>query len=249
MKRALTRPHLHSARLVRLLTDLALVASAGPGVSFAEKLGQWVDIAGAIALRAAHTACLPGPTSAAPSVSGMAIGESCARLQAALENSITRKGLPVTDRNRIELPSPKLELPVDLVTAYEPYRRYYQAHQRQLDLTIRTFRNKVRGLLGTASPALQQLANLDAALEGILSERETRLFSTVPSLLAQRFEHLFKLHQQRLLVTQQTDHPDLWMKPGGWLTRFCQELQTVLLAELEVRLQPVLGLIEALNNE
>ena len=38
------------------------------------------------------------------------------------------------------------------------------------------------------------------------------------------------------------------MKQGAWLSRFCNELQTVLLAELDVRLQPTVGLIEALHN-
>jgi hypothetical protein len=33
------------------------------------------------------------------------------------------------------------------------------------------------------------------------------------------------------------------------LANFCRELQGVLLAELDLRLQPAVGLIEALSNE
>jgi hypothetical protein len=50
-------------------------------------------------------------------------------------------------------------------------------------------------------------------------------------------------------ATQQTDQPALWLQAGGWLAHFCQELHTVLLAELDLRLQPTLGLVEALQNE
>ena len=38
-------------------------------------------------------------------------------------------------------------------------------------------------------------------------------------------------------------------RPGGGLDVFGKEMQEVLLAELEVRLQPVVGLIEAFSNE
>jgi Protein of unknown function (DUF3348) len=37
-----------------------------------------------------------------------------------------------------------------------------------------------------------------------------------------------------------------WIKPGGWLSAFCIEMRELLLAELEVRLQPVVGMINAL---
>lgn len=138
---------------------------------------------------------------------------------------------------------------MNLAPTYEPYRRYYLAHQHDMELKVRPLRTKVRNVLAKASPALKQLADLDAALDAILCERESKLLSTVPALLEQRFKQLFKEHQQRLADSEQTDHSEFWMKPGGWLARFCHELQTVLIAELDVRLQPTVGLIETLNNE
>lgn len=42
---------------------------------------------------------------------------------------------------------------------------------------------------------------------------------------------------------------EAWTQPGGWLAVFAQDTRSLLLAELEVRLQPVLGLMEALSNE
>jgi hypothetical protein len=93
------------------------------------------------------------------------------------------------------------------------------------------------------------LAALDSAFDAILGERESKLLALIPLLMEQRFGHLFQAHQQQLAHTQQADHPALWLKPGGWLARYLEELQTVLLAELDLRLQPTLGLIEALQDQ
>ncbi len=43
------------------------------------------------------------------------------------------------------------------------------------------------------------------------------------------------------------DDPADWTQPGSWLEAFCQDTQAVLLAELELRLKPVAGLIAALG--
>ena len=45
------------------------------------------------------------------------------------------------------------------------------------------------------------------------------------------------------------DDPARWMQPGGWLVRFCAEMQRVLLAELDLRLMPVAGLVAAVDKE
>jgi len=247
MTRALTRTNFHSSRLVRILSDLALVAPVEPGNAFAHKLGQWVSITDAITLHAAHStspAAKPAKTSA---ITRTTIGEEFARVRASLEESMTKRGSPKVGKTQIS--SPNAEVPIDLAPNFEPYRRAYLAHQRDMELCVRPLRSKVRNVLAKASPTLKQLADLDAALDTSLSERESRLLSAIPALLEHRFEQLFKIHQQRLAESEQADHPDFWMKPGGWLARFCHELQTVLLAELDARLQPTQGLIEALHHE
>ncbi len=252
MTRSPTRTLFPSSRLIRILSDLAILDAAEPGAAFAEKLGLWVDYSDAIALSAALNASTASPAGArpvAPSAAGVAVSDELARLRAGLVNSITQSDSTKASRSLVEWPSPDFELPVKVATAFEPYRRYYAACQREMDSDIRPLRVSVREALARTSPALRQLAALDAALDKVLCERESKLLSTVPLLLKKRFEHLFKVHQQTLLDTQQADNPDTWMKQGAWLARFCHELQTVLLAELDVRLQPTVGLIEALHNE
>ena len=103
--------------------------------------------------------------------------------------------------------------------------------------------------LGESARLVQELAALDAAFDGILCRREGKLLSSIPALLEKRFNHLRKMHLQAQPATQPTDNPDSWMKPAAWLARFCAELSAVLLAELDLRLQPALGLLEALQNE
>jgi hypothetical protein len=156
---------------------------------------------------------------------------------------------PNPGKTRIQLPTLTLELPLDIGAAYAPYRRFYEAHQRDMESSIQPLRTNVRHALAKASPALKKLADLDAALEKILRERESKLLSKVPVLLKKRFEQLFKTHQQTLIGTQQADNPAGWTQAGGWLTRFCNDMQMLLLAEMELRMQSTMGLIEAFKQD
>lgn len=250
MTRVLPRTNFHSSKLIRCLADLGVVDAVEPGNNFAEKLGLWVHFTDAIVLSAFHdnNARPPKMTSRAQT-SIVAIGVEFDRIRLGLVNSITKSCSPNSGKSHIKLPVPKLELPMDLGAAYAPYRRFYDAHQRDMELSIEPLRVNVREALAKALPKLNKLAELDALFEGILCDRESKLLATVPGLLKKRFEHLFKAHQQILMDTQQADNPALWTQTGAWLARFGNELQMLLLAELEFRLQPTLGLIEAFNNE
>jgi hypothetical protein len=90
---------------------------------------------------------------------------------------------------------------------------------------------------------------LDASYEGILQEREASLLGTIPSLFERHFHQLRKAHQQRMAESQQSDSALLWMTPDAWLNRFLQNLHAALLDELDLRLQPTLGLLEAFTTE
>lgn len=234
MTRALTRTNFHSSKLIRVLSDLAVVDAVEPGTAFAEKLGLWLNLHDAINLCAAlneSSADQPSAKFGKKSVTSVAIGDEFARVRTGLVNAITQS------------------CPPNLGADYEPYRRYYAAQQRAMDSSVRPLRASVRSVLAKASPALRVLADLDATFDAIGCERESKLLSTVPLLLKRRFEQLRQAHQQMLVDTQQEDDPALWMTTGAWAARFCHELQTALIAELDLRLQPTVGLIEAINNE
>jgi hypothetical protein len=240
MTRALTRTPIHSSRLLRILTDLACLQAPATGAAFAEQLGLWVDYTHAIALCAVHNARpadLPRPPEAALHAS--AAHAEFARQRSLLERTLRDAKLPALDlAEAAQLATgagPAGPGAADITAAFEPYRRNYLAQQRDWDLKLPPLRSQVRDLLAQASAPLQQLAALDAALEEVLAARESRLLGALPQLLKQRFVQLLNSYAPQ--------------QPGAWLAHFRHEMQTILLAELDLRLQPALGLVEALASE
>jgi hypothetical protein len=255
MTRVSPRINFHSSKLIRCLTDLDIVEAVDSGNAFAEKLGLWVHFADAITLSSVHNDSIASPPGMQPkirheqqSAPHVASDVEFDRIQAVLTKSIMKSFSPKLGKTHIELPPPTLELPLNLAAAYVPYRRFYEAHQRDMELSIQPLRVNVREALAKASPALKTLAELDVMFEKILRERERQLLSKVPMLLKKRFEQLFNEHQQTLVDTQQADNPAGWTQAGAWLARFCNDMQMLLLAEMELRLQPTMGLIEAFNE-
>lgn len=229
-----------------------MVDTVEPGNAFAEKLGEWVHFADAITLSAVHNdsiASLPKIPHERQVAAYASADAEFDRTQAFLITSITRSCSPSSRKTHISLPPPRFEQPIELAAAYVPYRRFYEAHQRDMESSIQPLRVNVRERVAKASPRLKKLADLDATLEKVLRERESRLLSKVPVLLKKRFEQLFKAHQQQLVDARRADDPAGWTQADGWLTRFCNDMQMLLLAEVEFRLQPAKGLIEAFKQD
>jgi hypothetical protein len=114
---------------------------------------------------------------------------------------------------------------------YAPFQQRHLKLQRDMELAIGAQREHVRQALCGFSARLRQLATLDAALEQVLAPREQLLLPTTASLLQRRFG---QLRQEQAT---------------GWLDEFTRDWRQALLAELELRLEPVTGLIDALNDE
>lgn len=260
MTRMLPRTNFHSSTLARCLADLAIVDDVDSGNAFAEQLSLWIPFADAITLSAVHNDGVASLAKWENDMQPQARAATCAaavaefdRIQTFLTSAITKSCSSSAGKSQIKLPIPELELPMNLATAYAPYRRFYEAHQRDMEMSIAPLRVNVREVVAKASARLKKLADLDAAFEKILRDRERRLLAKVPVLLRKRFEQLFKQHQQKLAeqgdqgAIGQTDNPAGWTRAGGWLARFCNDLHMLLLAEVELRLQPTMGLIEALN--
>jgi hypothetical protein len=218
----------HSSTLIRVLSDLALVGAAEPGRAFAEKLGLWLRLNDAINLHAVHAAGPAMPPSIPRATEKVTLADEFTRLRAELVAAMA---------------------PVEAHASVDDWRRHYLVCQRALEQKIRPFRARVRDLLLRTSPRLAKLAALDAVLDAALAERERKLLATLPALLERRFELLRQTHQAALAETLPADEPAA--EPGSetWLLAFGQELQALLLAEIDTRLEPTLGLIEACNLE
>lgn len=230
---------------------MALLDAGEPVDTFAEKLGGWIHFADAITLSAVH-AGTPGAAAArttATAGSAARLNAELERVQSALTASILNSFSPKSGKSHNKLPAALPDLPLVPATACTPYRRFYSAHQRDMELGIQPLRVNAREAVAKASPRLRKLAELDATFDRILRERESKLLSRIPLLLGRRFEQLFRRHEQALADAGQTDNPATWMQADGWLAQFCGDMQTLLLAELELRLQPAMGLIDALNQD
>lgn len=263
MTRALPRAYFNSSRLTRFLSDNGMLHAAQITEDVGQQLGDWLNFRQAIALHGllnpeqvlAHEPThLRRPTF----MNAEALRRHIDKVRAQLEQSITQGAPTGSGLTRIDMPAPTLDEPMEAQTAYEPYRRFYAAHQRQMETTLHTLRAQVRGQLGKGTGQLQQLATLDAAFENILSEREAMLLGKVAKLLEKRFAQMLKQHLKLQAeapamvadaASAEASAPNnAAVNPASWLLPFQQTLRTALLAELDMRLQPTLGLLEAFQS-
>lgn len=248
MTRVQPRARLHSSALLRFLSGKGLVdAAADPG-DVGQRLADWLDFRHAIALQgfigAVDDPTTP-PARATARVDAVVLRERFAQVRATLEQSIVQGTVPAPGLPRIDLPPPELAQPIDPKTAFDPFRRFCIGHQRQMDNIIRSLRTQLRGMLDKGPTAHRQLASLDAIFENILIEREARLLGQLSIHFEKRFTKALKQHLKQLLESAQADEPA--PRTDTWLGPLCEDLRTALLAELDLRLQPLLGLIEALT--
>ncbi|QYF93338.1 DUF3348 domain-containing protein [Massilia sp. PAMC28688] len=244
MTRILPPSSFHSSQLLRCLADLDLLPGTEPVSDFAQGLGQWLHFTDAIAL----SSVLDAGLGAIPSQGQAQLAETAARLATEFERiqsfmtaSIIKSCSPGGAKSHIKWP-----LPIEGEVSYVPYRRFYEAHQRDMELSVEPLRVNLRAALARATPGLRKLAELDVVMDKFLRPREAQLLARVPMLLQKRFDALYAAHLDHLSVSGQPDSPAAWMQPDGWLASFCQNLQTLLLAEADLRLQPSAGLLDAL---
>ncbi|MFN8848676.1 MAG: DUF3348 family protein [Inhella sp.] len=128
--------------------------------------------------------------------------------------------------------------------AVAPYRLHHATQQRALASRVATFRTRLRAQLSEAGPALAQLAAFDAVFDRALAEAEQQRLSGLSALLVQRG---LDLQAQQPSEPGEPAGADAW-PPVGWRATFWADVQRLLRAELDLRLQPVLGLLEALNE-
>lgn len=244
MARGLQHATFNRSALVRVLSGAVPEVSA-PKYDFGERLGQWLDISDALTLYSVLNAGT-GDSAAVSGVPGDLPGQ-LARVRRHLSESINADGVFSPQPARIPFPVPLPNATAESAADFSPYHRYYHAHQRDMNTAISALRASARKALAGASAAGRKLAALDAAFEEFLSARERSLLGNVPILLSQRFQQRYADHRA-MIAEGDTDDPATWTQPGCWLEAFCQDAQTVLLAELELRLKPVAGLIAALGT-
>lgn len=228
----------YSAMLVRLLASLGNPRAKEPSGCFAERMGRLFGLADTIALDTARKYSAAGPFIAEP---GMAT-----RLQADLDRS--RESLVKWIDHACAdagMTTPRLPVPVSGETSplFKPYQRFYLAQQRQLIATVQPLRLRMRQAAAAHSPALAQLAALDTVFDNTFSIYSRRGFGALTMVLEKRFNTLRRAH----LRSSPQNSPDPHSE--AWLHQFHQEMRMMLLAELDIRLKPIQGLLDALNHK
>lgn len=227
--------------LVRVLARLTDADVPESRKSFSDQLSHWLGWKDAIALYAALDG---GPTTVPPGVPASASAEESefTRVRTTLMNAIAEDGILMRSE------------PADTATAtatdFAPHRRRYLARQQTMAARIASLRQRLRSKLEAGSPAMAQLAAVDAVMEQALGAHEQRLLATVPAMLEKHFKRLREANAGPVAsdADQATGESDSQVQPGAWLDLFNRDVQAVSLAELETRLQPAEGLLEALRK-
>ena len=236
-RRALSGPAL--IRILARLTDVDVSASAQP---LSDRLSQWLSWTDAITLSSALSAAPPAGASRTRPVGPDAetIG---GRVRAALTKSIASRCAPETRPG----PRAPIQTPAVPVVDYADFRQRYVLMQQTMELEIGDLRGRLRRLLAARTPDLARLAVLDASMEQALAGRERSLLGAIPSMLGPYFERLRAAEQQRQaqLPAEGQATPST---SRAWLDAFRKDMQSVLQAELDVRFQPIDGLLAALRS-
>ena len=216
------RSHFNRSALVRQIAAWQAAPADAPRQDVAERLGDWLNVADAITLHSAHRS-LPSVALAKPQpgIAGKSadLDAEYAQVRATLAKSIATR---------------QFGRPIVASTDFPVYHQRYLDQQRRMEMSIEALRAHVRQVLSQTSPRLAQLAALDAVLAQMLAGREQKLLSSVPTFLKACFKALHQAH----------DADD-----DSWIATFEQDFQQTLLAELDLRLQPIAGMIEALAQD
>ena len=252
-RRMYLRHRLNSSNLVVLLQQwTGAEVEQAPQQDVAEQLSQWLSAVDAIKVsRALHAiAALPAKEVSlvqATDVSAMdaVFQASKADVIALITPNVACSKPMRTHADHTPVDSPDSWDQEDFAAQVQRYL----GMQKQMDAKLGALRAQMRQWLSTGSRSMRQLAMLDAVLEQMFRAREERSWARLSGYVERRLVHRHNEHHKMLQTTGRADDPMCWRQPGGWLFAFEQDLHALLLAEMQVRLQPISGLLEAAHDD
>lgn len=270
MLQAPQRTGLSGPTLIRLLTRLTDAEVLESRQSLSDHLSHWLGWTDAIALSAALN---NRPPVIAPGSRpfGSAEERECVRVRATLADAIASDTAATPakkhpDRSQAPVKKALAEADAD----YSNFRQRYLSLQHTMETSIGNLRSRLRGMVAARNGEMTRLAVVDAIMDRALLPKERALLGAIPKLLQGHFERL-RLAEAAAMVnanaeaetpaeakaqTEPASEGDLTplpvqaaapITPGAWLDVFRNDMRSVLLAELDVRLQPVEGLLAALR--
>lgn len=254
--------------LIRLLAHLTEAQAPESAPSLSGQLSQWLGWTDAIALSSALNGNPPAvPTAGARAAVSDEAADS-ARVRSMLVDAIRDDRASARGRR-----SPVRPLPAEALDAsadFAIYRQRYQTLQQRMETAIGDLRGRLRAALARR-PGQGRLAMLDAVMERVMGAREQALLANVPAVLEAHYQRLRQgeetaLAQAASANTDTTDTADhsaeaaaptarpepagvaAAVTPGAWRRVFRRDMEDLLLAELDLRFQPVEGLVAALGG-
>jgi hypothetical protein len=236
--------------LVRLLARLADANVPASAQSLSDRLSQWLGWTDAIALSSALNANPPAVMGSARPArpSGRDEQALCASVRNALTKAIANDAVLAVSRRTRAPRGGSQAVPEQAAGDYAAFRQSYLSLQQAMATDIGDLRGRLRALLAARTSGLARLAVLDAVMERALFARERTLLASVPTLLGVYFERLCREAQADAPPAADASNDAPPMLSGERLDAFRRDVQSVLLAELEVRFQPVEALLAALRT-
>ncbi|HXZ09090.1 MAG TPA: DUF3348 domain-containing protein [Paraburkholderia sp.] len=238
--------------LIRLLARLTQTDVPESRLSLSDRLSEWLGWTDAIGLSTALNGQPPAVAAGARAF-GSAEENECVRVRSSLAQAITGDGVSGAAKRRGQVRARPEAAVTDAPPDYAVFRHRYLTLQQSMETSIGNLRGRLRGMLAIRTPEMTRLAVVDAVMERALSPRERTLLATIPALLGGHFERLRDAAQKRLAEVEAAADAEASgnptsVAPGAWLDTFRKDMQSVLLAELEIRFQPVEGLLAALRT-
>ncbi|MGT2475860.1 DUF3348 domain-containing protein [Paraburkholderia terrae] len=253
MVQAPQRTAVSGPTLVRLLARLTAADVPASSQSLSDQLSQWLGWTDAIALSTALNSAPPAVASGARGAGS--VEHECARVRASLADAIAGDSMlaPRRRRSAAQAHAQNAQQP-EAEANYADFRQCYLALQQSMETRIGSLRGRLRSMVAAQTSEMTRLAVVDAIMERSLGARERSLFGAVPGLLSGHFERLRQAAQDErdaldavAATATSAESQVAAARPGAWLDVFRKDMQSVLLAELDIRFQPVEGLLAALR--
>lgn len=222
------------SQMIRFLDELHIADQPVSPERFSGRLAELIDLSHSVKISIAHTAMSRMEFEPFDNSFDTARDEVM-RVHGETVDIIVKAFTDHTGSTRLKAPKPERLNNDNQKAAIKPFLSFYVYYQRMLDSKINVLREYIRNSACGLSVKLAQLAKLDEVLADTLVAHERKSFAQVPVLLERRFS-------EQLQRAQAAQLSELYAS-------FCRDLQALLLAELEVRMLPVLGLIESIEAE
>jgi hypothetical protein len=213
-----------SSRLAVCLQELDLAGKRHEQQDVVERLADLIDLSDAFTL-SEQLRSLPRlrfSTAAGndPANTAQAIKTHFVQERSAMMAAIVQKSTPGPDNRLLGMAMPD---------SFDVLQRFYTLQQSEMEHQVLKLRLHLREAMRGISRETEQLLVLDAALADAVGRETRHALAALPRLL---HKHYVRLKPE----------------PEGY-PQFIRAMQNLLLAELDTRLQPLIGLVEALDEK